>query len=56
MTASCSSDLAPIESPVSFTLGEAFDSFVNLEKKIVDYKLTNFVEFWKRDTRTIAVA
>ena len=40
MTASCSSDLAPIESPVSFTLGEAFDSFVNLEKKIVDYKLT----------------
>ena len=41
---------------VSFTLGESFKSFDELEKKMKEYEITNLVQFWKRDTRTINAA
>ncbi len=41
---------------VTFSLGEAFDSFENLEKKIDDFKKANYVELWKREARTIKTA
>ncbi len=41
---------------VTFTVGELFESFDVLEKKLDEYKQKNFVEFWKRDSRTIAAA
>ena len=41
---------------VTFSLGEAFDSFVTLDKKINEFKKANFVELWKRDARTVEAA
>ena len=41
---------------VSFSLGDSFKSFEELEDKIRRYKELNFVEFFKRDSRTIKAA
>ena len=37
---------------LTFSLGEAFDSFENLEKKTDDFKKANYVELWKREAKT----
>ena len=41
---------------ISFNVGYLFYSFAELETKLNDYKSINFVEFWKRDIRTIMAA
>ena len=41
---------------VTFTVGELFESYDQLEKKLEEYKQKEFVQFWKRDTRTIEAA
>ena len=48
--------MANSQDSVSFSVGEAFDSYEALEKKLNEYKKAKFVEFWKRDSRTIEVA
>jgi len=48
---------APAASNVtSFTLGESFRSFEELEVKVEMFKKDNFIELWKRDARRIAAA
>ena len=42
--------------PVSFSVGEAFSTFEQLEAKIKSYEERNYVKFWKRDCRTIEAA
>jgi len=41
---------------VTFTVGELFESYDQLERKLEEYKQQKFVQFWKRDTRTIEAA
>ena len=41
---------------VSFSIGETFESFEQLEGKIHKYEEQRFVKFWKRDCRTVAAA
>jgi len=41
---------------VTFTIGELFESYDQLERKLEEYKQQKFVQFWKRDTRTIEAA
>ena len=41
---------------VSFVLGDCFDSFSAVEERLKKYKAANYVEFWKRDSRTIEAA
>ena len=41
---------------VTFRVGDLFSTYEELEKKLQLYKATNYVEFWKRDARTIAAA
>ena len=41
---------------ISFSLGEEFESYEELEKKLNEYKAENYVEFWKRDARTVECA
>jgi hypothetical protein len=41
---------------VSFIVGESFESFEELEKKVNEYEQCNSVQLWKRDTRTIRAA
>ena len=40
-------------STVSFTLGECFQSFEEVKKKLEAYEMSTFTKFWKRDSRTI---
>ena len=42
--------------PVSFSVGDKFPSFKQLEAKIKTYEEKNYVKFWKRDCRTIEAA
>ena len=44
------------ESEPSFKVGDKFSSCKELETAIDRYKKSNFVEFWRRDSRTIAAA
>ena len=39
--------------PISFSVGETFPAFEQLEAKIKSYEEQNYVKFWKRDCRTI---
>ena len=39
--------------PISFSIGDSFDSSSDLEEKLQVYKAERFVEFWRRDARTI---
>ena len=41
---------------VSFSVGELYHSFTELEAKITAYKQQAFCELWKRDARTVAAA
>ncbi len=41
---------------IKFTVGESFKSFDELETKIKQYEMNNFVQLWKRDTRKIEAA
>ena len=41
---------------VSFAVGDSFQSFEEVEDSIRRYKEVHFVEFWKKDTRTIQAA
>lgn len=41
---------------VTFTVGELFESYDQLERKLEEYQRKKFVQFWKRDTRTIEAA
>ena len=41
---------------VTFTVGELFQTYDMLERKLDEYKQKNFVELWKRDARTIEAA
>ena len=42
--------------PISFSVGETFLAFEQLEAKIKSYEEQNYVKFWKRDCRTIEAA
>lgn len=44
------------DSVISFTIGEIFNSVEEFEKKMEAYKKQAFVEFYRRDSRTIAAA
>ena len=41
---------------ISFSVGETFLSFVEVEGKLKEYEKVNFVQFWKREARTIEAA
>ena len=43
-------------SAVSFSLGERFRSFGELEDKLKRYEKSTFTKFWKRDCRTVEAA
>ena len=40
----------------SFVVGECFKSFAEVEKRVQEYEQANFVQFWKRDARTVEAA
>ena len=40
----------------AFMQGKKFDSFDDLDKKIQQYQKENYVQFYKRDSRTIETA
>lgn len=44
------------KSVITFTVGEKFNSVEEFELKLEAYKKQAFVEFWRRDSRTIAAA
>lgn len=37
----------------SFSVGDSFQSFSELEEKLQAFKAKKYVEFWRRDARTI---
>ena len=39
-----------------FTVGESFENYETLEKKLKDFEKASFSQFWKRDTRTVTTA
>lgn len=41
---------------VTFSVGELFQTYKLLERKLDEYKKKNYVELWKRDARTIEAA
>ena len=41
---------------VTFRVGDLLSTYEELKKKLQLYKATNYVEFWKRNARTIAAA
>ena len=43
-------------SPVIFKVGEKFKSIEEFEKKLDAFKKKEYVEFWRRDSRTIDAA
>ena len=42
-----------LRSHLSFSVGDSFSTFEDLENKVKEYESTHFVQFWKRDARTI---
>ncbi len=40
----------------TFTVGDEFPSLEELETALDKYKKKNYVDFWRRDSRTIAAA
>ena len=40
----------------SFSVGDSFSTFEDLENKVKEDESTHFVQFWKRDARTIGAA
>ena len=47
---------AASSSAPSFFVGQQFSSFEELEQQLKLYKAHNFVQFWRRDSRTIEAA
>ena len=45
-----------VNEPESFVMGELFQTYDDLEKKLERYERQTFTEFWKRDTRTVESA
>ena len=41
---------------MELSIGDRFSSFAELEQKVKSYQVANYVQLWKRDTRTIAAA
>ena len=41
---------------VSFAVGESFSSFQELESKVKLYEEEQYVQLWKRDSRTVQTA
>ena len=41
---------------LSFNIGDPIYSFPELQTKLNDYKLVNYVEFWELEARTIMAA
>ena len=42
--------------PMDFSVGDTFSSYTQLEEKLKSYQSTNYVQMWKRDSRTIVTA
>ena len=40
----------------SFVVGDTFASFAELQAKVDEYQRVNFVQFWKREAKTIEAA
>ena len=49
-------DTGSVMPETTFTVGEKFSSVEEFEKKLEEYKKQAFVEFWRRDSRTITAA
>ena len=51
-------EVEPVQPPkdVSFAVGDTFESFDALVTKIKAYQQAKFVQFWRRDARTIEAA
>ena len=45
-----------LRSHLSFSVGDSFSTFEDLENKVKEYEGTHFVQVWKRDARTIGAA
>lgn len=41
---------------VTFSIGERFSSYKDLEEKIKLYEVSNYCQLWKRDSRTVEAA
>ena len=52
----CEMEVATVGPDVSFSLGERFQSFAELEEKLKRYEALTFTKFWKRDSRTVEAA
>ena len=44
------------QAQLSFGVGDLFSTFDELETKVKAYERAHFVQFWKRDARTIEAA
>jgi hypothetical protein len=44
------------QSTVAFSIGDTFDSVEEFEAALEAYKKESYVEFWRRDSRTIEAA
>lgn len=49
-------DQLPATEDISFSVGDKFSTLAELEEKISRYSAANYVQLWKRDTRTIQAA
>ncbi len=43
-------------SAITFTVGETFRTFEEVEVKVKEYEKANFVQLWKREAKTIESA
>lgn len=55
MDSDCPSVANEVEIPQSksFVVGETFRSFEEVENRLKEYEQANYVQFWKRDARTV---
>ena len=45
-----------VDSEILFRVGETFGNYKTLEKKLKNFEKASFSQFWKRDSRTVAIA
>ena len=46
-----------LEDPkATFKVGDSFETFSEVEKKVAEYEASHYVKFWKRDAITIEAA
>ena len=48
--------MAELENAVTFSIGERFSSYKDLEEKIRRFEESNYCQLWKRDSRTVTAA